>query len=208
MGQFGGRKEDKMREFSVRDLRAACKSRGYRFFASKKHPYNLNIFGIRSQAPILNEFRCVIAVVWKGDTRWEIVQFPATTLPGRYYLINRLLNRRGCAILVPGQYQGAYKLGLHRRRYQALVQKAPVRVFRDGNRDEEFDFITEESGRFGINIHRATDRGFAPKVGKHSAGCQVFQRTGDFYTFIKLCGLASEHWGNSFTYTLLMENEI
>lgn len=197
-----------MRKIKISELHKVCKKKGYVFF--QKGSYNLNIFGIRSEDPVLNKFSCAIFVAWIDRNGWDIRQYPATTLPGKYYLINRLLNKKGCAILIPGQYRGAYRIGKHRGRYDALVQSKPVKVFRDGDRDNEFDYDldTSDVGYFGINIHRAGRDGSTPKVGRHSAGCQVFQRYEDFIEFMSLCDLGAENWGNSFTYTLLEESEL
>ena len=75
--------------------------------------------------------------------------------------------RRGVASLAPGSY--LYRLGIHglnrpaNRRYEALVQAAPVTVQRDGGR--------RESGWFGINIHRGGSNTTS------SLGCQTIHPT-------------------------------
>ena len=66
------------------------------------------------------------------------------------------MNKDGVAILKPGQYRGSHKLGLHQGKYEALRQKSPVKVYRDNNKDGDYDLIEEnvQEGIFGINIHK------------------------------------------------------
>lgn len=93
---------------------------------------------------------------------------PGTTDPGLPYTLNPL-NRQGAAWLVPGVYR--YKIGKHKL-LPALVQAGPVRVRRDRNRDgRPQDDEPEETGWFGINIHRGGSQ--KRPVGPWSAGCQV-----------------------------------
>jgi hypothetical protein len=177
------------------------KELGYKVFDDDSQAYNLNIIGWRNLDPDENTFSDFIAVYWNHKGFWEDKYYPATTLPGTPCLLNPVC-KAGTAILVPGQYVGAYSLGLHNG-YDALVQSKPVRVYRDNNRDSQVDTYssTIETGLFGINIHKA---GLWSKyVGQNSAGCQVFQKSTDFDDFMRICKLAEKHWGNSFTYTLL-----
>ncbi len=184
---------------------------GHEIFLDDRRNFNLNIVGIRNPFPELDRFGCQLAVFWKYAGEFHFREWPITTYPGSHYLIDKLLNPRGAAILAPGQYRGVYRLDLHNGRYQALCQRGgPVRVFRDGNRDRVFDLDPEsvEGGWFGINIHAPVD----PAAGRNyvkdlvrasSAGCQVFQRVADFLEFRQLCREAMSRWGNSFTYTLV-----
>ncbi len=68
------------------------------------------------------------------------------------------INVRGPAVMQPGQYHGAYKIG-RLRRYKALQQKGPITIFRAADRKRTMDAIfsraATESGVYGINIHRA-----------------------------------------------------
>lgn len=190
------------------DVIRAMRKLKYKVYQSSVKPYDLNIVGVRSAHPKVDKFSCSILVFWIGPKgTWQVVRYPATTLPGRYYLVDRLLNRKGCAILMPGQYVSSYAIGLHKGKSEALVQRKAVTVYRDGNRDSEFDYGYTEAGFFGMNIHGATN-GVVPQVGKYSAGCQVIQSGQDYAQFRAICRLGSKHWGNSFTYTLIDENQI
>lgn len=184
----------------------ASRAAGHTIFENGSKDYNLNLIGVRSGSPKMDEFGCELWAIWRRGGGWESVRWTVTTLPGSYYMQARLLNPEGCAILAPGQYRGAYKVGLHRGSYRALCQLGgPVRVFRDGDRDREFDLdpAMMRSGRYGINIHQPGADGVVPLVGANSAGCQVFEERRCFREFMYICGRAKALWGNSFSYTLL-----
>ena len=112
------------------------------------------------------------------------------------------MNSKGCAILKAGQYRGAYQIGLHKGKYEALVQRGgKVTVYRDNNKDDTLDRVTEDSGYFGINIHKSLRH--HQEVGLYSAGCQVFQNSHDFKEFMLLVKRSSVLYGDTFTYTLI-----
>ena len=69
-------------------------------------------------------------------------------------------------------------------------------------------FNTINEGYFGINIHRSNPYDKSYLVEKWSAGCQVFQSVKDYDEFLDICKESAKLYGNSFTYTLLTEQEI
>lgn len=168
-------------------------------------PYQLNIVGLRSKNENSNSFDDEIHVFYtKPDGKWNYHIFPATTDPGTFWL-NNPSYPQGTAILAQGQNRDAYSIGLHRGKYEALVQVKPVTVIRDYDRDAVLDFDngSKETGNFGINIHRAESTGSTLFIDQYSAGCQVFKDADDFYAFMQLCKLHAKHHGNSFSYTLV-----
>ena len=138
-------------------------------------------------------------------------QYSITTDPGKYWLENPI-NPKGTAILVPGQYPGTWKLGKHQGKYEALVQRKPVKVWRDNNKDSIIDYpyahAEVSEGYFGINIHRSNPYDKSYIVDKWSAGCQVFQAVDDYKEFMGLCKSSADLYGNSFSYTLVTEEEL
>lgn len=170
--------------------------------------YNLNLVGIRTphQNQITNQFDDLLTISYLIGGIEQYHEYAITTEPGLYYSQN-LLNQSGVAILKPGQYKGAWQIGLHQGKYEALVQRKPVSVFRDNDKDKEYDLTPEtiDDGLFGINIHRSNPSGESQEIGKWSAGCQVFKRSQDFNVFMNICKKASKIWGNNFTYTLINE---
>ena len=175
---------------------------GYRTFKSGN--FNLNIIGVRTRSRVANEFDDDLYVVYKEDGQWVQHVYSITTDPGLYWLENPS-RVSGTAILKAGQYRSAFTIGKHRGRYTALVQSGPVDVYRDSNRDAFIDMeeSSVQTGFFGINIHRSSSSGSSPAVNKWSAGCQVFQFTAEYDSFIALCKTSSRLYGDKFTYTLL-----
>ncbi len=184
------------------------RQKGHIIFENDSRNHNLNIIGIRSKTAKVDEFGCQLLVAWKYRGQWFSRSYAITTYPGKTYLVQRLLNPKGCAILVEGQYLNSYKIDLHRGEYHALCQRlGPVKVFRDKNKDYVFDKNTATimTGMFGINIHNSRDGQRTLRVGSHSAGCQVFSDDKDFADFMRLVEFAANNFGNHFTYTLISE---
>lgn len=188
-------------------LLTAMNKKGYVVF-EKDSPFNLNIIGIRSSNPIPNEFNDILVVLWKNNGIWNITTMTCTTLSGLPYL-KTPLNTKGTAILREGQYRGAFKIGKHRGKYEALVQAENLVVYRDNDKDDEYDFDTpSDVGMFGINIHHASAYGESTVVGKWSAGCQVLADIEEFNLLMYLAKQSVKHNGERLSYTLLDENEI
>ncbi len=177
------------------------KENGYKL---NTRPYELNLVGLRSRSTVANRFDDELFLFYKiKDGQWATMKMACTTDPGTYYLQNPIFS--GTAILAAGQYQNAYQIGLHKNKYKALVQRGgPVTIVRDYNRNNIIDFGgTAVTGYFGINIHRARERGVSIFVDKHSAGCTV---VADSSEFDLMMGAAERHkklYGNAFTYTLI-----
>ena len=185
---------------SITEIKARMKKLGYAFFESGE--FNLNIIGIRNEVLDTNTFNDELYVIYKIKNNWVENVFPITTEPG-FKSLKETKNKKGCAILVPGQYRGCWTIGKHQNKYEALVQCKPVDVYRDLNKDTKVDMNegTIDNGIFGINIHKA---GADSKIVENwSAGCQVFKRAYDFEEFMKLINKSSKLYGNKFTYTLL-----
>ena len=193
-----------------RDLSIILRRKGYSYFT--KGYYNLNIIGIRknNNNVITNKYDDILAVMYRTRNGLKTVYYNITTEPGDYYMRKKLGNPKGTAILVPGQYRGCWKLGKHKGEYEALVQAKPVKVYRDGNKDNVYDMFpqTINEGLFGINIHRSNEGFTRQTVDMYSAGCQVFADPKDFDKFIDLCKKQEVLYGNSFTYTLLDERDL
>ena len=184
--------------------------KGYTFFDGNKQ-LNVNLIGVRRDNAGTNEFDDFFVMIYRDKKLNEVCKvFPVTTDPGEYWLENPM-NPKGTAVLVPGQYRGTWQLGKHQNNYEALVQRKEVKVWRDNNKDKAIDyksFHTISEGYFGINIHRSNPYDKSYLVNKWSAGCQVFQSVNDFDEFMKICKKSANLYGNSFTYTLLTEQEI
>ena len=197
----------------VPTIRRMVLDRGHRWFSNGKRAYNLNIVGVRVPDPMWDTFSDWLMTVWPvvdaaGEKATDYSHFLTrfTTLPGEYYMVNRLLNDRGCAILKGGQYRGAYQIRKHRGQYDALCQDlAPVEYYRDKNRDKNWDLdpATVTSGRIGLNIHDSPDDAVTKRIGRWSAACQVVAGDKEFREARSIWYRARASWGNVFTYTLI-----
>ena len=195
---------------NTRNLRSLMNKEGYTFFDGNKK-FNLNLIGIRRDNAGTNKFDDFMVVLYKSEGLKEVCKiYPITTDPGEHWL-KHPINPKGTAVLVPGQYRGTWKLGKHQNNYEALVQRKPVKVWRDNNKDEVIDYqqlkLVNE-GYFGINIHRSNPYTQSYLVNRWSAGCQVFQKIEDYKEFMELCKNSSALYGNSFSYTLVTEQDL
>ena len=167
----------------------------------------INTIGVRSNNPISNSFDDEMHLVWVKNGLWQHKKYRITTDPGTYCLEHPEVYGRaaGTAIMVPGSYR-AYKWDMHRGKYETLCQRAsPIRVWRDGNRDNILDYGHDEGieGWYGVNLHHAGEN--STRVDKWSAGCQVFARIADWEEAVKIWK-ASE--AEVFTYTLITEDDL
>ncbi len=197
------------RNLDLDSVREAVLGKHYAYFT--RGNYNLNIIGIRGSNPYSNTFDDAITLSFKERGQWTFLRFPATTDPGRYYLRNPMRNI-GTAIMVPGQHRSVYGLGKHKGVYEALVQKAPIPLYRDNDRNRwlNFDADTILVEMAGINIHSTTLSGDPPiRVDLYSAGCQVIQdRKVHFPLFMEFCKKSVEIYGSRLSYTLLEEKDL
>lgn len=190
---------------TVNSIISTMNKKGYTVFNTGD--YNLNLIAVRKDNLVSNKFDDTFILMYKLKGEWELNLYDCSTDPGTYYMENGLT--KGTAILKPGQYRGAYKLGQHQGRYEALVQYKPVTVYRDANKDKYMDYTNPETGMFGINIHRARETGKSIQVDKWSAGCTVIPSVNDFAEILSIVrkSLQTGKYGSIFTYTLLEEKD-
>ena len=201
--------------YTREQIESAVKAKGYVWFEDANDKgYDVNIVGVRNSetgTEITNKFDDCITISYKIDGEWQFHCFKCTTDPGKYWAEN-IMRKEGVAILKPGQYRKSHKLRLHQGKYLALGQQNPVTVYRDDNRDDNYDLDENntQTGLFGINIHRATkyEGKASTQVDKWSAGCQVIAANDDWHCFLDICQQAREIWGNNFTYTLIESKDI
>ena len=198
-----------MAKYTKEQIEKAVKAKGYVWFEDAANKgFDLNIVGIRNSATgtkVTNVFDDAISVSYKENGVWVYKEWVNTTDPGTKG-VKEYHNAAGVARLVPGQYRGSHTLGLHQGKYEALKQQKPVKVYRDANRDMNYDETKIQEGVFGINIHKAgADSTF---VENWSEGCQVFKKAADFEEFMTICRKAGAIHGKSFTYTLIESKDI
>lgn len=193
--------------YTKEQIEMALKSKGHVWFEGTRD-YDVNIVGIRNSTTgqkVTNLFDDLLTISYKVEGKWTSYCWSATTEPGKKGMLEGKASG-GVARLVEGQYRGAYSIGLHQGKYEALRQVKTVKVYRDGNRDLTYDENKMAEGLFGINIHKAGKD--STWVENWSEGCQVFKRVKDFDEFMKIVKKAAKIHGNSFTYTLIESSDI
>jgi len=196
--------------YTLEQIKQVMLAKGYVWFNDDANKgFDVNIIGIRNSSTgseVTNLFDDTLTISYKENGVWKFHQWQATTEPGKKGMLEGKA-AGGVAFLVPGQYRGSHAIGLHQGKYEALRQIGNLKLYRDGDRDLDFDTdkITECSN-CGINIHKAgVDSTF---VENWSEGCQVFKRQKDFESFMEICKKARALFGNKFTYTLLESGDI
>jgi hypothetical protein len=181
--------------------------RGYEFFTQ---PYKCNPFGIRRANPTVNEFNDVLGIAYVDMLGVkQCLMFKGSTLPGLFYLKNKLGNINGTAILQPGQHKNAWMFDYHHlgkpNQYEAFRQAAPgvFPVWRDNDSDGQLDMSgPTHRDVVGLNGHHAADSNL---VGPYSAGCQIVQDKEEHQIWIAPARKHKEVHTNLFHYTLFVE---
>jgi len=195
--------------YTREQVEAAVKAKGYVWFEDAANKgFDVNIVGIRNSATgqkVTNAFDDHLTISYKENGAWKFHIWSATTDPGKKGVLE-YHNAAGVARLVEGQYRGSHGIGLHQGKYEALKQAKNVKVYRDANKDLNYDENKIQEGVFGINIHKAgADSTY---VENWSEGCQVFKKSADFDAFMAIVRKSRDLHGNSFTYTLIESSDI
>ena len=189
---------------TVDELKNAITELKYKWFDNNK-PFNLNIIGVRTSDELTNKFTDELYLAYRNEKlEMQFYCFPITTKSGITYLVNPLNPNKGTAILVPGQYLGVFQIGLHQGKYEALVQRGFLKLYRDNDKDTTFDLDSttiENCDNCGVNIHHAGADSIY--INDWSAACQVFKRKKDFLFFMKIVKTSAKLFSNKFTYTLI-----
>lgn len=194
--------------YTKEQIEKAVKAKGYAWF--ENGDYDVNVVSVRTSSTgkaVTNLFDDYITISFKKDGVWQFYQWMATTDPGKKAVLE-YHNPNGVARLVPGQYRGSHIVRLHQGKYEALCQDKPVKVYRDKNKDFQFDEKTIEEGIFGINMHRSNPTTESAYVENWSEGCNVFKKVKDFNVFMSILKEAIKIHGNRFTLTLLESKDI
>lgn len=183
------------------------KRRGHVVFETGR--YNLNLVNLRKIPGTPNRFDD-LGVCFYKDYRdmWQLRAWPITTDPGAYWL-NNPARVTGTGILIPGQYRGAFSIGMHHvgqpNQYEALVQGPykGFRVWRDNDKDGKPTYggkVYDDAQ--GLNYHRAGAH--STNVDKWSMLCQVHADSGNHSEMMDLVHRQkSEGNGSKVTLTLM-----
>lgn len=144
----------------------------------------VGIVALRSSAPVdSNAFDDFIGLVFSDGGS---VLFRGTTDPGRN-------NYDKVARAVPGFYDRAYEIGMHRGKYTAFVNHGwtPVAFTRPGSKRP--DYVNDVTWT-GLNVHRAHATELKDDVDGYSAGCLVVQDSKDFARMLLLAQTGQDYY--------------
>lgn len=197
--------------YTKEQIEKAIKAKGYVWFDDQANlGFDVNLVGVRNSTQgnkVTNLFDDFMTLSYKENGQWVFHQWPITTDPGTKGVME-LVNPKGVARVVEGQYRGLWAIGLHKGQYEALTQAKPIKVYRDNNKDMVFDEKLIDEGMFGINCHRSNPLTESTYVENWSEGCQVFKAIKDFKEFMIIMNKAKTIHGNSFSYSLLKSSDI
>lgn len=130
-------------------------ARGLTVFPGMTAARDVNLVAVRHGRSTPSAGDDLLYACWRelAGGSWTVRAWRCETEPGPGYLA-KPMNPRGTAIIAPGQYKRSHAAGLHKGR-PALVQVAPVTVYRDADRDQliELDPKTLDTGIHAVNIH-------------------------------------------------------
>jgi len=191
-------------KITIDTLKSAFKKLNYKWFENEAH-----VIGIRTNLQVPDVFNDFILVVWKNEI---LLTATCTTEPGTTYQ-KKLLNPKGCWVMMPNQMIDAYTIGLHQGKSDHVCLKSSGKIF--GLREDDKDGIVlndkdavaswQDGSGIGANIHGANKAGITKVVGPWSAGCQVLNDWKQKEKLIELCKNSGQ---TKFTYTLIEEKDL
>lgn len=175
----------------------------------------INMIAVRSKMAIPDVFNDPFFMVYKENGVEKLFSAIITTEPGITYQ-KKLLNPKGCWVMMPAQMINAYKPGLHQGKADHRCLKSVGKIY--GLRDNDLNGIAgddkdalphwEEGTTVGANIHGANKNIETTKVGPWSAGCQVHARWSCKEEMMRIADLYKNVNNGLITYTLLNESDL
>lgn len=193
-------------QVTIESLKAAIARKNYKWFEDAP-----NLIGIRTALQVPDVFNDIMAMVYKVNGVEKLYTATFTSEPGVAYQ-KKLLNPKGCWVMMPAQMIDAYSAGYHQGKPEHPALRSTGKIF--GLRDADLDGIAGNSGTptwvdgttVGANIHGANKAGITSKIGPWSAGCQVIN---DWKKKEELMNIIKTYYpGKKITYTLLEEKDL
>ena len=173
-------------------------------YISFRGVYDINLIVTRNPENNFNKFDDQLHLIFvHNNNLWCHCIYPCTADPGRYHLNNPGRVEGTAIVKSPQQLRGAYTFGRHKGRYECLVPRVPIPVWRDSNRDSVYDHDGDFFG-YGINIHRSTSSGISHLVDRWSAGCIVLASSESYAHFLGILKNQPQYChGKNFTFTII-----
>lgn len=188
-------------------LQAVIARKKYQWFNDKP-----NIIAVRTTLQVPDVFNDPIFIAYKKNGVDTLFTATITTEPGITYQ-KKLLNPKGCWVMMPNQMIDAYSPGFHQGKPDHRCLRSTGKIF--CLRDADLDGIAGNSGTpvwvdgttVGANIHGANKAGITAKVGPWSAGCQVYN---DWKKKEEMMDIVQKLYPRlaKVTYTLLTEKDL
>lgn len=145
----------------------------YKAFNYPFHENAINVFGKRHKDMVPDKFDDVLGIAYNK----KVIAVSGTTDPGKDSLLDAT-NKDGVFILQPGFYANCWHRGMHKGKYNALVQfgEGIFKGWRDNDDDGKFDATGKTwTNVQGLNFHTTRWDMRVSRVGKFSEGCQVVE---------------------------------
>lgn len=190
-------------------LKAVIAAKNYQWFNDKP-----NIIAVRTTLQIPDVFNDPIFIAYKDKGVDKLFTAMITTEPGVAYQ-KKLLNPKGCWVMMPAQMIDAYSPGFHQGKPDHRCLRSTGKIF--GLREDDQDGIIlndkdavaqwVDGTTVGANIHGANKAGITAKVGPWSAGCQVYN---DWKKKEEMMDIVQKLYPRltKVTYTLLAEKDL
>lgn len=198
-----------IKQITIEGLKETILSKGYKWFTDQP-----NIIGIRTKEQIPDVFNDYLCVVFKLEDADYMQIYMYTSEPGVVYQ-KKLLNSKGCWVMMPAQMLNAYKLGYHQGKSDHKCLRSVGKIF--GLREDDKDGIVlndKDATPFwvdghlvGANIHGANKKLITKTVGPWSAGCQVIASWENKEDLMAICEEYKDVNNGLVTYTLINEND-
>jgi len=195
---------------TIQGLKDTIKSLNYKWFEDQP-----NMIAIRTKLQVPDVFNDVLCVVYKKNGVETLYTATITTEPGVTYQ-KKLLNEKGCWVMMPAQMINAYKSGFHQGKPDHRCLRSVGKIF--GLREDDKDGILlndknavaswVDGTTVGANIHGASKKtDLTTVVGAFSAGCQVHNRWSKKEDMMNIVDSYKNVNNGLITYTLINESD-
>jgi hypothetical protein len=204
-------------------LKASVELKGYKFFDNGD--YNLNLIFVRNSDTFTNHFDDDLFVPYRVGGAETVLHIACTTKAGLYGHGSATQPLAGgTKVLVPNQYIRSHQWipkgkgwgnGYHFAEGEFFAQKGTLKVWSDGDRDNQIDHVAEQLiGNIGLNIHKMSPRGVVlPSINEYRVDNWSNACCGSpepyFMELVPIVNKSVEVWGSDlFTLTLLEKADL
>ena len=202
---------------TYQDIKNSAVKNNYKFFSSGD--FNLNFWWIRNDEHASNHFTDDLVIAYKENGIEKTLEIKCTTKPGlKGSLYNPVTVEgiTGTAVIMPGQYSGAWQFidsYTEFSQYPFFRQIRGINYWRDGDKDNEIDEVNEQLNKlFGTQWHRMSNVGDKRQVADYeintwSLGC-IGSIISEWDKVIALTRKCVAIYGNVFTGTIINRKDL